>query len=152
MVWEHGMESSSWNWLAGELWSSDWKHGLRTTFQRWKTIAVLVFYCCYKDHDLKQHGEKRVYFLLNFQVTAYHRGQDRNSSRDLEAGNDAETIEEGCLLSCSAWFLIPSRTMDRVMASTTYFELLDCSSELHSFTTSSCNSWLFLRDAVGSLG
>jgi hypothetical protein len=44
-------------------------------------------------------------------------GQKLKQGRNLEAGADAETMEEGCLLACSVCFLIGPRTTIPGMAS-----------------------------------
>lgn len=48
-------------------------------------------------HDKKQHGEERVYFTVK--LTSVHHG---GRSGRTEAGAEAETMEEHCLLACSS--------------------------------------------------
>jgi len=43
-------------------------------------------------------------------------GQELKQDRNLEAGADAEAMEESCLLACSACFLIEPRTISPGMA------------------------------------
>ena len=61
-------------------------------------IAIAVV----KHHDLKQLGEERVHFILHFPITELQEGT--------QAGTEAETKEECCLLAgsvCSACFCEP---------------------------------------------
>ena len=53
-----------------------------------------------KHHDQKQHGEERVYLAYaSTSLFIIEGSQDRN----LEAGADAEAMEEYCLLDFSPW-------------------------------------------------
>jgi hypothetical protein len=51
----------------------------------------------------KQVGEERVYSAYTFHIVVHHQrksGQEHTQDRNLEAGVDAEAMEECCLLSC----------------------------------------------------
>jgi hypothetical protein len=63
----------------------------------------------------KQAVEERVYFSLHFQATIHHWGESGQLFKQgryskLEAGADAEGMDRCCLMACSAYFLIESRT------------------------------------------
>jgi hypothetical protein len=50
-------------------------------------------------------------FSLCFHITVHHQrqsGQELIQSRNLEAGTDAEVMEECCLLVCSLWLAQPA--------------------------------------------
>lgn len=49
----------------------------------------------------KPLGEERIYFISQFIV--HHGGKLGMQGRDLEAGAEAETMEECCSLACSSW-------------------------------------------------
>lgn len=59
--------------------------------------------------DQKQPGKGGFYFIP--QLTVHHRGKQGQGTqgRNLEAGANAQTVEEHCLLACSprlAWFAL----------------------------------------------
>ena len=56
----------------------------------------------------QQAGEEKVYLTL---ITVCHQrklGQELKQDRNLEAGTDAEAVEEGCLLAFSPWLAQPA--------------------------------------------
>lgn len=74
----------------------------------------VCFYCCDKQHDQKQLGEERVFFLA-YSLLSIVQGYGAGiQGRSLEARADAKTMEEHGLACtpglCSAAMLIPSRT------------------------------------------
>ena len=73
-------------------------------------------YYCYVT---KEAWRGKGLFGLPFHVAVHHwrmSGQELKHGRNLEAGADAEAIEECCLLACSACFLIKPRTTSLGMA------------------------------------
>lgn len=68
-----------------------------------------------KHHTKEQVVEEQVHFCLYFLVTVHHcSGQELNQSRNLEAGTDAEALEECFLLAywlCSSWQNLGGRQM-----------------------------------------
>ena len=62
--------------------------------------SALSSQCCDKRLDQKQLGKKRVYFTSQFCVTAHLLWK---SGQELEAGTEAEVVEEHCLRACSPW-------------------------------------------------
>lgn len=69
------------------------------------------FCCCHKEQVPNYFVNKKVYFSLQFHTTLCHWGKSGQEPKagTLEAGADAETMEEYCLLlmACQACFLIP---------------------------------------------
>ena len=58
-----------------------------------------------KHHEQKLCGEKRVYFILDFQETLSLREVGVGTQdKSLEAGTETELVEECLLLSCSYGF------------------------------------------------
>jgi hypothetical protein len=59
----------------------------------------------------RQVGEERVYSAYTCTllfITKGSFGQELKQGRNLEAGADAEAMEECCLLDCSLWFAQPA--------------------------------------------
>ena len=62
------------------------------------SLNYFASYCCVKHCNQKQLGEEWFHFI--WQLTVHYEGKEgRNSNR---AGTEAETMEEGCLWSCSS--------------------------------------------------
>lgn len=62
-------------------------------FSFWDRVSKLGFLFLWYSTDQKQLREKRVYFILYFQVTVHHwgkSGQELKQDRNLEAGTEAE--------------------------------------------------------------
>jgi hypothetical protein len=63
------------------------------------------FYACTKHHDQEASWGVKGLFNLYF-IADYHRkesGLELTWVRNLEAGADAEAMEECCLLACFPW-------------------------------------------------
>jgi hypothetical protein len=59
-----------------------------------------------KHHGPKTSWEGQGLYGLHFQFTIYHwkkSGQELEQGWNLEAGADAEAMEEGCSLACFPW-------------------------------------------------
>jgi hypothetical protein len=88
------------NRRAGEMaqWfrADDSYRGLMPALLR---VSVAVM----EHHDPKQLGKEGVLFLLYSHITVYYprkSGQELKQVKNLEAGADAEAMEECCLLAC----------------------------------------------------
>ena len=59
-----------------------------------------------EHHDQGRVGRKGLIYLTyaSMSLSIIEGSQDKNSHRKLEAGADAEAMEECCLLACSSWF------------------------------------------------
>lgn len=62
-----------------------------------EALYEFVFGCCDELHDQKLLANENVYLVYT------STSQGRNSSRNLEAGTEAQDVEEGCPLACSPW-------------------------------------------------
>jgi hypothetical protein len=60
-------------------------------------------YCCDKNTNQTQLGQERVCLAYWLQST-----MEESRGRNLEAGTEAETIEEHCLLACFSWLAQPA--------------------------------------------
>jgi hypothetical protein len=67
-----------------------------------------------KHYDQKQLGEERVYFILSLQSTV-----EGSQGRNLEAGTEAEAMEECCFLACSSRLYYTTQDHPPWMASLT---------------------------------
>jgi hypothetical protein len=78
--------------------------------QRYLALAFVYclsqsFYSCTKHHDQEASCRGKGLFSLHFHIAIYQRktGQKLKQGRNLEAGADAETMEECFLLICFPW-------------------------------------------------
>lgn len=71
--------------------------------RRWVflNLANLGFYCFSKDHDKKNFGEGKVYFILDFQVSLVLR--QNLAGQEPGVGTEAETMEECYWLAPHGW-------------------------------------------------
>jgi len=81
------------------------------------SVLVRVTMAVMKHHDQRANWEGKGLLGLHFQIVVHHRrksGQELTQDRNLEAGADAEAVEEGCLLACFPWLSQPAsyRTQD----------------------------------------
>ena len=67
------------------------------------SLNYFASYCCVKHYDQKQLGGGMISFHLAAHSPLWmKRRQKLKQARDQEAGIEAETMEEGCLWSCSS--------------------------------------------------
>jgi hypothetical protein len=69
---------------------------------------VKVFVAVKKYHDQKASWGGKCLFSLHFHIGVHHQrksGQALKQGRNLEAGADAEAMEECCLLTCFPWLV-----------------------------------------------
>jgi hypothetical protein len=59
----------------------------------------LLFYCCDKDHNQKQHGKERAYLLKNPSCGLLKEAKAGTQSRNPEEGAATEIMEKHCLLA-----------------------------------------------------
>ena len=74
-------------------------------------ILVSVSTAAMKHHGQEASCKKKGLFDLHFYITIHHQrkpGQEPKQGRNLEAGSDAEAVEECCLLTCSTWLCLLS--------------------------------------------
>lgn len=70
----------------------------------WVCHCLRVSLAVMKHHNQKQVGEEIAYLSFTSILFIVGGSQVRNSwGRNLEAGAEAEAIEECCLLACSSW-------------------------------------------------
>jgi hypothetical protein len=63
-------------------------------------------YLCIKHYDHEASCGGKGLFSLHFHIAVHHQrksGQELTQGRNLEAGADAEAMEECCLLDCFPW-------------------------------------------------
>ena len=75
-------------------------------------VLVKVSTAVTKPYDQKEVEKERVCMTFTyFQIVVPHLrkpGQELKQSCNLEAGADAEVMEECCLLACSSWLAQPA--------------------------------------------
>jgi hypothetical protein len=72
---------------------------------------VRVSIAAMKHHDQKASWGGKGLFSLHFHIAVRHQrksGQELTQGRNLEAGADADALEECCLLACFPWFIQPA--------------------------------------------
>jgi len=78
-------------------------------------VSYTTFYNGDKHHDQKLPGEEKVYFSYCLSLREVRAG---TQDRDPEAGTEAETTQQHCLLTCSPWltqFAFLNTTQDHLL-------------------------------------